>query len=260
MSPVNISVTDASGDVTGIVPIAGVPDFYLKEHDIPGSAAQVSGEEKFVTVPQGGGYSVSVTGYASGPTNIQITNRDERGSVVASTTIADIPVATSTEVTFSLGGDGTPSAMAVDLDGNGIADVTVTPRLGVLTSFAAAVNPAEYVDYVTTQIQGMNLGKGMILSLVAQFDVVKKLPTAASSKHGGAGHLMTKLKAKAAGAMLENLVFEVQNFATVASRLAFRPAGSKMCAVNGRCLSQENADQIIAMINELRTIALAYEK
>ena len=156
-SPVNILVTDTAGNETGIVPIPGKSGLYFAKHDIPGSAVDISGENKFITLPAGAAYSVVATGYASGPATLFTESLDAAGAVTASTTLSDIPVATSTTVTFSLGSGGALSPATVDLDGNGSVDTIVTPLPGGTTSFATAESSLDYIRYMTTVINEMPL-------------------------------------------------------------------------------------------------------
>jgi hypothetical protein len=134
-SPVNLLIKDMAGNETGIVSVPDLDGIFFKRQDIPGSSVEVSGENKFVFLPSGISYSVTATGYASGPATLFVSNMDTNGTVIASTTIADIPVATSTAATFTVSQAGAPSAVAVDLNGDGFTDTTVTPQVGVVTLY-----------------------------------------------------------------------------------------------------------------------------
>ncbi len=175
MSPINITATDVAGEVTGIVPIATTTDFYLAVHDIPNSAVNVLGEEKSISLPQGDTYSLAVDGYDTGPANIQIKEVGAQGDVTASTTIADIPVATSTKITFSLSATSTPSAVVIDFNGDGVSDATITPRVGAVTSFTSAVNPLNYLHYTETVIGDMAIGKSIKRVLLTRLKNISRL-------------------------------------------------------------------------------------
>ena len=107
-----------AGNKTGIVPLPGEDGLYFAKHDISGSAAVVSGEDKFIYLPQGASYSVKATGYDSGPATIEIQQLDANGNETSSTTIADIPVTASTTASFLIDPAGTPSQVAIDLNGD----------------------------------------------------------------------------------------------------------------------------------------------
>ncbi|HEX8947031.1 MAG TPA: hypothetical protein VF829_02350 [Candidatus Paceibacterota bacterium] len=135
MSPVNIVAEDASGKITGVVPIPGT-DLYLAKQDIPGSSVVVSGEEKFVYLPQDATYSISANGYEDGTANVQIESLNAAGAVTQTTTMADIPVTAHTVATFSLNNTNEPSAISVDTDSDGSANITMEPKVGELVAYA----------------------------------------------------------------------------------------------------------------------------
>lgn len=142
MSPVNVVATDAAGEATGIVPVPGTSGIYFALHDIPGSAVDISGEEKFVYLPQGGQYSVTVDGYDAGPANIEVQSLDASGSPTQTTTLADIPVTASTVAIFSVDPSTVLSSVAIDTDGDGVTDATMTPQAGGMVSYAPPAPPA----------------------------------------------------------------------------------------------------------------------
>lgn len=141
MSPVNILATDSQGNESGIVPLPGT-DLYITKHDIPGSAVTVSGDEKFVTLPQNVPYTISVSGYASGLANIQIQHVDADGSVTETTTLADIPITASSVGSFSLDTENTISPISFDLTGDGTQETLLMPEAGALVAYTVS-EPAE---------------------------------------------------------------------------------------------------------------------
>ncbi|MDE1945316.1 MAG: hypothetical protein KGI03_03540 [Patescibacteria group bacterium] len=140
-SPVNIVVTDAAGEEAGIVPIPGT-GLYFAVEDIPGSSVDVSGDEKFVALPAGAPYSVSIAGYAAGPANVEIEQVDADGSTTSDTTLADIPVTAASTGSFSLDEAGAASPLSLDLDGDGAAEASMTPVADALTPYTPAESDA----------------------------------------------------------------------------------------------------------------------
>jgi hypothetical protein len=139
MSPVNILATDNEGNETGIVPVPGTSDIYFAKHDIPGSAVGRSGEEKFIYLPQGQSYSISITGYDSGPANIQIQNIDAEGNITQTTTVADIPVTATSTGSFTISSENSISPIVLDVSGG---STTIVPQTGTTTEYSAPATPA----------------------------------------------------------------------------------------------------------------------
>lgn len=158
MSPINILATDAGGDETGIVPVPGTDGIYIAKHDIPGSAVDVSGEEKFIYLPQGAPYSVSVTGYDTGPANIQVAELDANSSVTQTTTVADIPVTPNTTGTFTFAGDNSLSDITVNNVG-GSVNTIITPQTGTLVKYEppAAPVPTTVPSAVPAPVGGISI-------------------------------------------------------------------------------------------------------
>jgi pimeloyl-ACP methyl ester carboxylesterase len=152
-SPVNLLVTDGEGNETGLVPISGLEGLYFKKQGIPGSAVEVSGENKFVTLPAGPSYSVVAIGYASGPATLFVENLDSNGVATASTTLVDIPVATSTTISLAISTGGVPSSAEVDLDADGTTDATIVSGAGG----ASSLNPLDYLTYMQGVVAAMPL-------------------------------------------------------------------------------------------------------
>ncbi len=149
-SPVNMVVTDAAGNQSGVLPIPGT-DFSGAKRDIPDSSVQVVDDEEYISVPQSGTYQVAASGYASGSATLTI---ETVNGDVASTTASftDIPTTASSTVTFSVA-NGTPTAPAVDINGDGKIDFTAV-------SAAPGADPLAYVRYMESVIGAMPLSRG----------------------------------------------------------------------------------------------------
>ncbi|MHB8860628.1 MAG: lipase/acyltransferase domain-containing protein [Minisyncoccota bacterium] len=150
-SPVNIVVTDASGNQSGVLPIPGT-DFSGVKRDIIGSSVQVFDDEQYVNVPQSGTYQVVASGYAAGSATLDIDSIGSDGTVTATTTFANIPTTASSTVTLSVA-SGTSTAPSVDLNGDGTADFTAI-------SSSASTDPLAYARYIRTVIASLSLSRG----------------------------------------------------------------------------------------------------
>lgn len=114
-SPLTLTVLDANGNTVG-------------EYD-------EFGDVKYVTVPAGATYTLSLTGLDSGTFTLEI-EEIESGSTVASSTLANIPVSASTTATLTIGDSlASASALSVDIDGDGTVDATLAPQAGETTLY-----------------------------------------------------------------------------------------------------------------------------
>jgi pimeloyl-ACP methyl ester carboxylesterase len=127
-SPLTLQITDASGNVTGI----GQDD--VMTQDIPDSSYGEFGDVKYVIVPEGGSYSLALHGQASGTFMLEM--QELTGSVVtASSTIVNVPVNPNTLASMTIsGGLDTASPLSVY---NGVATVSITPKIGESVSYVA---------------------------------------------------------------------------------------------------------------------------
>jgi hypothetical protein len=122
-SPLTLQLTDSSGHVTGIATDDSVTQ------DIPGSTYGEFGEVKYVTVPEGGAYQLTMHGQATGTFSLD-TQEAIGGTITASSTIANVPTTASTTVTMAVQSDITTlSPMNIDQNGDGTTDIIITPKL-----------------------------------------------------------------------------------------------------------------------------------
>lgn len=123
-SPLTLQLTDSSGNVTGLA-----SDDSMTE-DIPGSTYGEFGDVKYITVPEGGSYQLTMHGQASGTFSLDI-QETTGGDITASSTIANVPTTGNTLASLNIsGGIDTASALAVDENGDGGNIITLNPVLG----------------------------------------------------------------------------------------------------------------------------------
>lgn len=234
-SPVNLLITSTTGEKTGIIPLPEIEGIYFASQDIPGSAIVTSGEEKFVYLPAGSAYSITATGYASGPATIEISQVDALGETTTTTAIADIPVTASTTISLSVDAVGAPSATAIDFDDDDVTDITITPTVGTTTSFAAIVDPLDYIAYMRRVTAVMELNKPIANELRAKLATIERaLEGRDLDKKGGR---------KSVEKMLDTLTAHITKHTVV-------PA--KRNAQNG--ISLTDAAHILDMISVLRLL------
>jgi hypothetical protein len=138
-SPLNLTVTDAAGNITGWDQAAG----QIAEQ-IPGAQYFEIGEVKTVIVPKETEHTVGLTAYADGSfsfTKEELTNED----VITSTTIDEVPVFNGTQVTVL-----PTSNLVLDIDFNadGTTDNTQTVPKGSALIYTLPEEPVDPIDPV----------------------------------------------------------------------------------------------------------------
>lgn len=128
-SPLTLQITDSSGNVTGIAEDGSM------DQSIPDSSYGEFGEVKYISVPQGGSYELTMHGQASGTFSLDI-QESSGGVVTASSTITNIPTTASTLATLTIsGGIDTASPLTVDENGDGANVFTLAPIVGGTVSY-----------------------------------------------------------------------------------------------------------------------------
>lgn len=126
-SPVSISITDSNGKTTGVSG-NGI------EENIAGSTAGTLGEVKYVLVPTDNPpYTVALAGEGNGSFTLDLQER-ENDEVIASSTIADVPVTSSMRAVLSLSTSlAEASPLSLDENGDGTTDFFIPIVLGSTT-------------------------------------------------------------------------------------------------------------------------------
>lgn len=164
-SPVNLVMTDVSGNQSGVLPIPGT-DFSGIKRDISESSVQVFDDEEYISVPASGTYRVVATGYASGSASLVVETISSAG--VASTTAVfdNIPVAESSTAVFSVT-EGSITAPAIDVDGDGTTDF-------IVASSSLGADPLAYIAYMKAIVDAMSLSTGKKQSLEGRLSEVER--------------------------------------------------------------------------------------
>lgn len=164
-SPVNLVMTDASGNQSGVLPIPGT-DFSGIKRDISGSSVQVFDDEEYISVPGSGSYQVTASGYATGSATLAVETIGSSGESNATATFADIPVAGDSTTAFSVT-DGSVSAPAVDVNGDGTTDFTAA-------SSSAGADPLAYMSYMKAIVGTMPLSNGKKNELMGRLSEIER--------------------------------------------------------------------------------------
>jgi len=128
-SPLTLQLTDASGNVTGLAPGEVVSE------EIPGSSYRELGEVKYVVVPEGGHYELTLHGQDSGEFTLDI-EENVGGVAIASSSIAEVPTTARTLASLTLsGGLDTASALTVDETGDGTNVFSLSPKMGETVTY-----------------------------------------------------------------------------------------------------------------------------
>ena len=106
---------------------------------IPGLRYGEFGEVKYAIAPAENEYQLTLHGLGSGMFSLDI--QEQIGdTIVASTTIANVPVTTSTTASMTIHGSvANTSPLTVDEDGDGTTDITISPLTNEIVSYAPAL-------------------------------------------------------------------------------------------------------------------------
>ncbi len=123
-SPLTLNLYDNEGRHTGVSTTTG-----QIEEQIPGTYYAEFGDVKYIFSDADTSASVIMNGYDTGTFTFNV-DQYSGDTVTASTTFKDIPTTASTAVSLDVQSDiSTLSPMQIDEDGDGIIDVTLSPRL-----------------------------------------------------------------------------------------------------------------------------------
>lgn len=129
-SPLDLVVTDAGGNQTGIVPVSGT-DFPVVVQNIPGSSIFTIGSETYIYLPQSGIYDVVATGYGTDASAIEVGTATSEGEITLTQRFGHLPVIPGTLLALTVNGEtATTSALTINEDGVGEVEATLEPGNG----------------------------------------------------------------------------------------------------------------------------------
>lgn len=178
-SPLHLSVHDTSGN-----------EVSAEKSEIPNAMYIRFGEVQQISIPSDSHPTLSLEGYATGSFTLDI--KEKIGNqIIATTTFAGIPSATSTQASmiFTDGTIENASPLAIDGDGNGQVDITLAPKLNsiVMLPTADVVPPVTTASTTgPTGLNGWHIGN-VDVSLTA-VDVESGLATTTYSINNGPGN------------------------------------------------------------------------
>lgn len=134
-SPLTLGLYDASGNFTGLNPDGSVSE------NIPGAEYGEFGDVKYLIAPAGSPYQLVMLGQSAGTFSLDI--QEQTGNTITSSaTIADVPTTASTIAKLTItNGVADASSLAVDTDGNGTTDTTVSAQVGGTVNYVPATPP-----------------------------------------------------------------------------------------------------------------------
>lgn len=147
LSPVNIEVMDNLNNRLGLAPDGSL------QNDIPGADFEISGDHKFVYLPQGDGetYTINLAGTDTGTFTIQ--EQDIANDVYGSTRVfPNLPVTQSLKGTLNI--NTKEPVLDLDTDGDGDIDQTLAP-----SSVLDANQSQDFVAPITTPALAGRQGK-----------------------------------------------------------------------------------------------------
>ena len=128
-SPLTLQLTDSEGNITGLATDDSITE------NIPDSTYGEFGEVKYIIVPEGSSYQLTMYGQASGTFSLDIQEISD-GVVTTSSTIENVPTTASTFASLTIsGGIETASTLSVDENGDGKNIITITPKVGETVNY-----------------------------------------------------------------------------------------------------------------------------
>jgi hypothetical protein len=165
-SPVSLNLYDVQGRHTGIVTTT-LPDsdIQLIDEQIPNSYYLEFGEGKYAGADTISTTTVRLMGFALGSFTFDI--EEKRGNeMIAFTTFANIPTATSSVFTLGVQDLSQPPVLFADIDGDGETDTTITAGAGV--------SPQELIAILKGIIKTLDLPAEKKDALIKKLDKLQK--------------------------------------------------------------------------------------
>lgn len=169
-SPADIHLYDGAGNHTGPLESAGEVSYY--EEAIPNSYYVEFGEGKYAGFDSASQSVVRIQGTGAGTFTVRL-DTYVADAHTASTVFTDIPVTPSLRGEITAAGTATP-LLALDVDGNGTTDMTVTP--------ATETDPMVFLQIMQKTIPTLGLPRQIERWLVKKIDIAIKLAAKDPSK------------------------------------------------------------------------------
>lgn len=166
-SPVSLDIYDNTGNHTGLIPnpISG-SDLKMKEEKIPNSYYLEMGEGKYAGMTGGEPHTIKLQGTALGTFTLVI-EEVAGDTTIKKQTFENIPVTPGTKAQLTVQTLDTPLQLALDIDGNGTTDYTL--------SNTQPVTPILLLDVLAKAVNDSTLSKPAKQSIVIEIKVIKKL-------------------------------------------------------------------------------------
>ena len=188
-SPVSINLYDSFGDHTGPT---SFPDIELEtiEQQIPNSFYAPFGEGIYAGLSTNDLHTVVLRGQDFGTFTL-IIQEMENNAVINEMIYRDVPVTPETIATFTIQTIASSTALAMDMDGDGVVDTTITPE--------ETRDPQHYLALVRLAIADLALPQGIMQSFLAKIDnaLLSLARTNANAATGQLTALSNSIKAQA---------------------------------------------------------------
>ncbi len=249
-SPLTLQLSNAEGETTGLSASSTVTE------NIPGAQYGQFGEVQYLIAPAGSQYQLNLSGLASGMFSLDI-EESLGGTLVATATIADVPVSTSTTVHLTISnGIADASALSVDENGDGSADFAIKPSVGTTTQFTEAVSATDYISYMEKAVVTLSLSKNMQRQLDTQLKGINRnlaLIDTMSTRDSALKGLRKKISVGIEKILARTIVFQIEALEKYLSITSKMPSRWQARAPQNTVSPQE-AQEITAMLEELKLL------
>ncbi|MEK7560858.1 MAG: hypothetical protein AAB539_02780, partial [Patescibacteria group bacterium] len=159
-SPVSLDIYDSFNNHTGAFSAPGV-EFQTIEERIPNSYHLSFGEGTYAGLDIADLYTVVLRGQDFGTFTL-IIQEVENNAVIGEMIYRDVPVTPQTTATFTIQTIASSTALAMDMDGDGVVDTTITP--------GETNDPQRYLALVRLAIADLALPQGIMQNFLAKID------------------------------------------------------------------------------------------
>ncbi len=155
-SPINVAIADVNGNVDGLAQDGSI------HTAIPFSSFFGLGENQTGLLALNQTYQVGISGTAVGIFSLQFNQEDSSGNVTQTTSFTNVPIGTASKGSFTLSPTGGTPILELDLNGDGVTDVSIPANSSVDAGTSAHI--------LSLIIPTLSLNAGIERSLLAKIE------------------------------------------------------------------------------------------
>jgi pimeloyl-ACP methyl ester carboxylesterase len=155
-SPINVAIADVDGNVDGLALDGSI------QTEIPLSSFFGLGENQTGLLTLNQTYQVGISGTAVGIFSLQFNQEDSSGNVTQTTSFTNVPIGTASKGSLTLSPTGGAPILELDLDGDGVIDISLPAN--------STVDAATAAHILSLILPTLSLNAGIERSLLAKIE------------------------------------------------------------------------------------------